>query len=124
MIRTLVVTAALFVTASAEAALSEYLYVVRPTRPEMVTQGPTEKELAVLKDHGAYLKRLTDDGTVVIAGRTQEAETFGIVVYRAASEEAARAIMNADPAVAAGVMKATFHPYKIAFQRTCPPAQQ
>jgi uncharacterized protein YciI len=44
-------------------------------------------------------------------------QTFGLVIFEAASEEAAQAFMRADPAVAAGVMTASLHPYSIALQR-------
>ncbi len=38
----------------------------------------------------------------------------GIVIFRAASEGAAREFMNGDPAVQKGVMKATMFPFKVA----------
>jgi uncharacterized protein YciI len=56
---------------------------------------------------------------VVLAGRTSEPmdQTFGLVIFEADSEEAAQAFMQADPAVTAGVMTASLHPYSIALQR-------
>jgi uncharacterized protein YciI len=55
----------------------------------------------------------------VLAGRTEEAldRTFGLVVFEAESEDAARKFMVGDPAVVAGVMVATLHPYSIALLR-------
>jgi uncharacterized protein len=43
--------------------------------------------------------------------------TFGVVVFEAADEDAARRFMAADPAVVAGVMTATLHPSSLALLR-------
>lgn len=69
--------------------------------------------------HFEYLSRATEQGQVVLAGRTAESfdQTFGLVIFDADSEEAAQTFMRADPAVAAGVMTASLHPYSIALQR-------
>lgn len=98
------------------AEVAEYLYKIHPTRLEMLTQGPTPEEAAIVAQHLAYLQRLAEQGVVVLAGRTQKADerAFGIVIFRAASEEAARNVMNNDPAVKNGVMRAELYPYRIA----------
>jgi uncharacterized protein YciI len=82
----------------------------------MLTQGPTPAEAALVAQHLAYLQNLAEQGIVVLAGRTQKADewAFGIVIFRAVSEEAARAVMNNDPAVQNGVMRAELFPYRIA----------
>lgn len=41
-------------------------------------------------------------------------ETFGIVVFEAPSDEAAGAVMRADPAVQGGFMRAELYPYQVA----------
>jgi uncharacterized protein len=41
---------------------------------------------------------------------------MGIAVFRAESENAARQIMNEDPAVKKGVMTATLYPFKVLMQ--------
>ena len=94
----------------------EYLYVIQPTRGEMLSAGPTQREEEIVSQHFAYLEALTGRGVVILAGRTLNTDesSFGIVIFRAESEEAARAIMNADPAVQAGVMRARLFPYRIA----------
>jgi uncharacterized protein YciI len=94
----------------------EFLYVTRTTRVQMLTEGPTPEEAATVERHFNYLKDLADQGVVVLAGRTQtrDEKTFGIVILRASSEEAARGIMHNDPAVAGGVMRAELYPYRIA----------
>ena len=64
-------------------------------------------------------RRRCEDGQVIFAGKTTEPldTTFGLVVFEAESEAAARQFMESDPAVVAGVMSATLHPYVLALQR-------
>lgn len=98
--------------------MTQFLYQIRPTRPEMLTQGPTPDETAAVERHFAYLKDLTERGIVLMAGRTlnSDAESFGICVFRAEDEAAARRIMEGDPAVAGGVMSAQLFPYRVALR--------
>jgi uncharacterized protein YciI len=93
-----------------------YLIVLRPTRIGMLTEGPTTEEAAIVARHLEYLQAQARAGKVRIAGRTTEdnERTFGLVLLAAASEDEARAIMNADPAVAQGVMRAELHPFRLA----------
>ena len=100
--------------------LQEFIFVIRPTRVEMLTKGPTEHEISIIGEHFDYLKALTEQGVMALVGRTlnDDAETFGIAVFRAASEEDARRIMLNDPAVRHGVMSATLYPFKIVLQGT------
>jgi uncharacterized protein YciI len=97
-------------------AMAEYLYRVQPARPAMLSEGPTAVEAAVVREHFAYLKRLSEDGIVILSGRTQttDANSFGIVIFNADSDEAAEAIAENDPAVRDGVMRAEVFPYRIA----------
>lgn len=94
----------------------EYLYRIQPTRPEMLSQGPTEMEEIRVAEHFSYLKALLKDGQLILAGRTLNTDpsSFGIVVFRATSEDAARKIMDSDPAVSSGVMQAELFPYRVA----------
>jgi uncharacterized protein YciI len=82
----------------------------------MLSEGPTAEEEAILAEHFNYLKALAEQGVVQLAGRTQTTDesSFGIIIFRAETEAAARKIMNDDPAVREGVMLARFFPYRIA----------
>jgi uncharacterized protein YciI len=93
-----------------------FLYVLKATRVEMLTSGPTDREAVVLGEHVDYLSRLADEDRVLLAGRTQthDVTTFGIVIFVAATEEKARSVVEGDPAVRAGVMTASLYPYKVA----------
>jgi uncharacterized protein YciI len=94
----------------------QFLYVIRPTRQEMLENGPTPEEAEIVSQHFSFLEELTEQGVVVLAGRTlnTDATSFGIVIFNAASEETAFEVMNGDPAVRQGVMQAELYPYRIA----------
>lgn len=96
--------------------MEQFLYKIQPARPEMLSDGPTDRETEIVSQHFAYLKRLTEAGTVLLAGRTLNTDptSFGIVIFQAESEEAAQDIVNDDPAVQHHVMHAALYPYRIA----------
>jgi len=96
--------------------VDQYLYRIQPTRLEMVTHGPMNEEASILSEHFSYLKSLTEQGVVLVFGRTQnnDPSTFGIAIFRAESDDAARSIMSNDPAVKKGIMRAELFPYKVA----------
>ena len=97
-------------------ASQPFLYVIRPTRPAMLVEGLDARESAIVEEHFAWLQRQQAQGVVRMAGRTADSgeRTFGIVLLEAPSEEAASALMNEDPAVAQGVMRAELHPFRVA----------
>jgi uncharacterized protein len=100
-----------------ESTVAQWLYRIVPTRPEMVGEA-TAAEQTVVEAHFRYLLDLRDRGALILAGRTQETEgTFGIVIFEAADEPAARDIVQGDPAVAGGVFAASLHPYAVAVAR-------
>jgi|SRR5581483_4943609 len=96
--------------------VTHYLYRIQPTRLEMLTHGPTTEEAEIVAQHFSYLQQLTEQGVVVLAGRTLNTDerSFGVVIFRADSEEAARKVMEQDPAVSRQVMRAELYPYRIA----------
>ena len=61
--------------------------------------------------------------TIDLCGRTYMNagdKTFGIAIFEAADEDAARKFMQEDPAVAGGLMTAELHPFAVALQRKNP----
>ena len=99
----------------------EFIYILRPTRPEMLSKGPTSHESEVVGRHFQYLKGLCDDGIVLTAGRTltDDERTLGLVIFRAANQEAADSLVAADPAVLEGVMSAEVIPFRVALLSDC-----
>jgi uncharacterized protein YciI len=97
--------------------MAQWIYRIVPTRPAMV-EDATEEEEEIVADHFDYLTALKAAGILILAGRTQEKDgTWGIAIFEAPDEESARAVMETDPAVAAGVMQATLYPYVVAVSR-------
>src|SRR5437016_11721209 len=97
--------------------MPEFIYVLRPTRPAMLTEGLTEQESQAVSDHYDNLMRLGEQGVMILFGRTATTgpETFGIVVFESESEESARRLMESDPAIVHGVMSAELFPYRVAY---------
>jgi uncharacterized protein YciI len=93
----------------------QFLYRLQPTPAEMLKSGPTKEEAALVEEHFNYLKNLTAKGVVILAGRTltTDESSFGIVIFRAESEEAAHEIMNNDPAVKNAVIRANLFPFHV-----------
>jgi uncharacterized protein YciI len=102
-----------------EPTKSQWLYYLEPARLGMVTEGATPEEAETVSRHFAYLKELTEKGVMIIVGRTQNKDenTFGIAIFEAEDEAAARKIMENDPAIIGDVMYATLYPYKVALMR-------
>ena len=99
--------------------MKQWLYLLQPTRIEMVTKSPTPEESETVSRHFAHLQELTEKGVMILVGRTQNMDktTFGIAIFEAEDEAAARRIMESDPAVMGGVMNATLYPYQVALMR-------
>lgn len=71
----------------------------RPTWPHDMS----EDEQAVMGRHFEYLARLVEEGTVLVAGPVFAERPYGLVLIAAADEAAARAVLQADPSVTAGL---------------------
>ncbi len=100
--------------------MPEFLYKLQLVRGDMLRTGPTDAEQAVVAEHFAYLQDLTAKGVIILVGRTltTDENTMGLAVFRAESEDAARGIMNNDPAVKKNVMTATLYPFKVVLRGT------
>lgn len=97
----------------------QFIIMLRVT-PQFHDQAKwTAKENAAVNKHFERLRQAAAEGKVISAGRTTEPldKTFGLVIFEAENEAAARAFMEGDPAVKAGVMAATLHPYSVVLQR-------
>ena len=94
----------------------QWLYRIQPTRPEMLSDGSTPQEDEITSQHFRYLKGLMEQGIVLLAGRTLNTDnsSFGIIIFKAENEAAARAIVHNDPAVQAKQFRAELFPYRVA----------
>ena len=100
----------------------QFVYVLK-VAPAFHEAGKwTQRENEAVGRHFARLAEATKVGKMIFAGKTSEPldATFGLVVFEAVNEAEARQFMESDPAVVAGVMSATLHPYALALQRKAP----
>jgi uncharacterized protein YciI len=97
--------------------LAQFLYRIQPIRPGFL-DASTPEEDRIVGEHFRYLQQLAEEGTVLLAGRTLNADSssFGIVIFQVSSELEARRVMNDDPAVQKGIFRATLFPYHIAIK--------
>jgi uncharacterized protein YciI len=98
--------------------MQEFLYRLQLVRGDLLRTGPTDSEQGVVAEHFAYLQDLNAQGVIILVGRTltTDENTMGLTIFRAESEDAARQIMNGDPAVKKGLMTATLYPFKVSLQ--------
>lgn len=98
----------------------QFVYVLKLTPRLHDDAAWTDADKKTVGAHFAHLQAATKERKVILAGRTMEPgdKTFGLVIFEAASLAEATEFMKSDPAVAAGVMTATVHPYAVVLQRS------
>ena len=97
----------------------QFIYLFEAVRPELITdpEAWTEEDLRIGQEHLAYLKRATEEGTVILAGRSTDGKGPAVVIIETSSAEDARRFMERDPFVAGGLMRAHLHPFRAALVR-------
>jgi uncharacterized protein (TIGR02246 family) len=103
-----------------EAKPKQFIYVLRLVPRLYDDKNWTNEDEMALSRHFARFKRAIETGELILAGRTREPgdKTFGIAIFEANDEEAARKFMESDPAVVAGLMTAELHPFGVALIRS------
>ena len=100
--------------------MAQYIYQFGPgDRPELATDPSawTESDERIGEQHYEHLRRATEEGVVLLAGRSQDGIGPAIVIFDADSDEAARAFMEGDPFLTSGLFTATVHPFRAALLR-------
>ena len=100
----------------------QFIYVLHLVPRLYDDKNWTKEDKAALDRHFNRFKEAIQSGQLILAGRTQELgdKTFGIAIFVAADEAAARKFMEEDPAVVAGLMTAELHPFAVALERKNP----
>jgi uncharacterized protein YciI len=101
---------------------NQFIYVLRLVPRLYADSAWTKEDETIIGRHLTNFKEATKRGQLILAGRTTEPgdKTFGIAIFEAKDEAAARAFMQSDPAVAGGLMTAELHPFAVALQRKNP----
>jgi uncharacterized protein YciI len=95
--------------------MSAWVYILRPPR-QTFADDMTPEEAETMRAHFAYLQRLLAEGTLVLAGPALR-PLFGVAVFEAEDEAAARRVLEADPAVSSGLQAAELSPFRISLLR-------
>ena len=100
----------------------QFIYVLRLVPRLHADSAWTKDDNAMLERHFVRFQQAAKSGQLILAGRTSEPgdRTFGIAIFEASDEDAARKFMQEDPAVADGLMTAKLHPFVVALQRKNP----
>jgi uncharacterized protein YciI len=91
--------------------MASYVLVILKTGPAKIDDAARRTEL--FRGHFANMKRLGEEGTLVLAGPFDDpaGDWRGMFVFDVATVEAARALVETDPTVAAGVFVADYKKY-------------
>ena len=101
-----------------ESRQKQYLYHFEFARPELRDLDAwSEHDRHIGKAHYAYLKKATEEGTVILAGSSTDGIGPALVIFEAEAEQDARLFMQSDPFVSNGLMRATLHPFNAALVR-------
>jgi uncharacterized protein YciI len=93
-----------------------WIYVIRPPR-ENFAETMTEAEETAWSDHFARLKRMKEEGILVLAGPTLGRVNDGIVIFEAPDEASAQKIMEEDPTIASGLAAGELRPFRVSLLR-------
>jgi uncharacterized protein YciI len=86
-----------------------YLVVYRPG-PAFISGKPLAEQ--PLKEHGRYMLSLYEQGTLKFAGGFSD-NAGGAAAFEAESDDEARAVVAADPAVTSQVFLTDLHPWRL-----------
>jgi uncharacterized protein YciI len=91
----------------------QFLITIEPSRADLAaTMGLEEQR--VTGEHFEYLKHLHGKGVVLFAGRTTDEKNLrGLIVVVVADKAAARALLEADPAVQAGIFRGRIEEFMV-----------
>ena len=93
-----------------------FIYVLRAEGRNLIDETTPEEE-ARLGEHFDYLERALEDGKLILAGPCLDGE-FGVVLFRAATDDEASEFVQSDPAVRRGLMTAELHPFRVSLMGT------
>lgn len=96
----------------------QFIYVLHLVPRLYADASWTDEDKKALQRHFVRFQEATKAGKLILAGRTPESgdKTFGIAIFEAKDEAAARKFMEEDPAVAGGLMTAELHPFSVALE--------
>jgi len=95
--------------------MARWISLLRLVRPG-AGPSPTEREAGIVDRHFAHLTREHEEGRILLVGPCEDF-AFGVVIFEAPDEAAARSFMESDPAIAEGLMTGELHPFRVSLWR-------
>ncbi|MDB5228650.1 MAG: hypothetical protein JWN78_2843 [Bacteroidota bacterium] len=93
----------------------KFIYVLKLLPEYQNKNNWTEETNKIISTHFNYLKKLKEDGQIILVGKTDYSadnpSNFGIVIFSATDPESAERFMNNDPAIQQKVMTSELHPF-------------
>jgi uncharacterized protein YciI len=96
--------------------MAEWIYLIHPPREDFA-ETMSEAESEAWARHWARMKRLYDEGRIVLVGPTLGRHNTGICVFEAPDEAAALELMNGDPTIAEGFATGELRPMRVSLLR-------
>jgi uncharacterized protein YciI len=96
--------------------MAEWIYFIHAPR-ENFAATMTAEERQVWGVHLERLRRLLDEGTMIVVGPTGGSVNTGIAIFEAPDEPAARRIMEEDPVIAGGYATGELRPFRVSLLR-------
>ena len=93
-----------------------FIYMLRPQSRGLIDETTPDEE-ARLGEHFEYLERALEEGKLILAGPCLDGE-FGVVLFRAGTDDEALEFVQSDPAVRYGLMTAELHPFRVSLLAT------
>ena len=98
--------------------MAQWLYLLHPPRADFIATITPDEAAIMPGEHSAYLERLLDEGTLILAGPTWgQPLNDGLAVFEAPDESTARAVMAADPAITSGLMTGELRQMRVSYLR-------
>jgi uncharacterized protein YciI len=96
--------------------MQTWIYFIHPPRDDFAAT-MSEAEDEAWGRHWERIKRLYDEGRIILVGPTLGRVNTGICVFEAPDEAAATAMMNEDPAIAEGFARGELRPMRVSLLR-------
>jgi uncharacterized protein YciI len=96
--------------------VTEWIYFIHPPRDDFAATMTADEKMA-WAEHFQRLQRLLARGQLILAGPTLGTVNTGLVIFEAPDEQAARQVMEEDPAVRGGYARGEVRPFRVSLLR-------
>jgi len=96
--------------------VAQWIYFLHPPREDFAAT-MTAAEAEVFAEHFEHLQGLLADGVLILAGPTLGRVNTGVAIFEADDEQAARAVMEADPVIRRGVAEGELREMNVSLLR-------